>query len=151
MKTSDYSTSFSVDKSPEEVFKAINNVRGWWSGEVEGDTDKPGAEFTYRVPGVHYSRQKITTFVPGKKIVWHVPDAELSFAKNKDEWKGTDIIFEITEKGGKTEVRFTHAGLVQTFECYNDCSNAWGMLVDGNLRNLIETGKNQPSPWQLSQ
>ena len=147
MKTSDFSASFAVNQTPEEVFNAINNVRGWWSGEIEGNTDKPGAEFTYRVPGVHYSSQKITTFIPGKKIVWRVLDADLSFAKDKSEWKGTDIIFEIAEKDGATEVHFIHAGLVPAFECYNDCSNAWGMLINGNLRNLITTGKDQPSPW----
>lgn len=150
METSNFSTSFLVDQSPEEVFNAINNVRGWWSGEIEGNTDKLDAEFTYQVPGVHYSRQKITAFVPGKKIVWHVTDADLSFVKDKSEWKGTDIIFEIAKKGGKTEVHFIHAGLVREFECYKDCSNAWGLLINGNLRNLITTGKNQPSPWKVN-
>lgn len=147
MNTSDFSVSFMVDKTPEEVFNAINNVRGWWSGEIEGDTDKPGAEFIYRVPGIHYSNQKITAFIPGKKIIWHVSDAELSFVNDKDEWIGSDIIFEIAEKDGKTEVHFLHKGLVPAFECYNDCSNAWSTLVQRNLRNLIITGKDQPSPW----
>ena len=101
----------------------------------------------YRVPGVHYSKQKITEFVPGKKVVWHVSEAELAFARNKDEWKGTNIIFEIAKKESKTEVCFTHAGLVPPIECYDACSNAWGLLVRGNLRKLISTGQAQPSPW----
>ena len=147
MNNRNYSTSFTVDKSPDEVFNAINNVRGWWSGEITGDTDKSGAEFTYRVANVHLSVQKITELVPGNKIVWHVVDANLSFVKDKSEWKDTDIIFEIGEKGNKTEVRFTHVGLIPGYECYKDCSNAWSMLVNGNLRNLIITGKPQPSPW----
>ena len=147
MKTEGYTTSFTVDQTPEEVFDAINNVRGWWSGEIQGDTDKLGAEFTYRVRDVHRSKQKITEFTPGKKVVWHVLDGDLGFVKDKSEWKGTDIVFEIAEKGDKTEVRFRHVALVPAYECYNNCSNAWGMLINGNLRKLITTGKAQPSPW----
>jgi hypothetical protein len=142
----DFTASFTVDQSPEEVFVAINNVRGWWSGEIDGDTDKLGAEFTYRYKNVHRSKQKITEFIPGKKIVWHVTDAELSFG-DKAEWKDTDIVFEIARKGDKTELLFTHIGLVPAFECYGDCSGAWGALVEGNLQKLITTRKNQPDAF----
>lgn len=146
-KNKDYTVSFTVDQTPEDVFAAINNVRGWWSGVITGDTNKLGAEFTYQVQDVHRSKQKITEFVAGKRVVWSVLDADLSFAKDKDEWKGTEIVFEIAKKGDKTEVRFTHKGLVSAYECYDNCSNAWGLLVNGNLRKLITTGKTQPSPW----
>lgn len=147
MKTKDFTLSFTVDQTPEEVFDAINNVPAWWPGEVKGETGKLGGVFTYRVEGAHYTKQKITEFVPGKKVTWHVTEAEISFVKDKEEWKGTDIIFEIAKNGAKTEVRFTHKGLASAFECYKECSNAWGMLVNGNLRRLVTTGKPQPSPW----
>ncbi len=140
-----FTTEILVDKSPEEVFNEINNVRGWWaglwSGEVEGDTGILGAEFTYRVPNVHRSKQKITEFIPGKKIIWHVLDADISFVKDKNEWKGTDIVFEISQKGNKTEIRFMHKGLLPELECYSNCSDAWSMLIKDRLRNLITTGK----------
>jgi hypothetical protein len=69
MKTNGYTTSFTIDRSPEEVFDAINNVRGWWSGEIKGGTDTLGAEFTYRYKDVHDTTQRITEWVPGKRVV----------------------------------------------------------------------------------
>jgi len=144
MKKQDFTTSFTVEQSPDDVFKAINNVRGWWSGEVDGNSGRLGAEFTYRYKNMHKSTQKVTEFVPGKKVVWHVMDAELTFVNDKKEWIGTDIVFEIARDGRQTEVRFTHVGLVPAFECYGGCSGAWGALVGDNLRKLIATGKNQP-------
>ena len=145
MKTENYTTSFEVEQSPEEVFDAINNVRAWWSGEIDGHTDNLGEVFTYRYKDVHRSTQKITELVPGKKVVWHVTDAQLNFVQDKTEWNGTDVVFDIRRKGDKTEVRFTHVGLVPAFECFGGCSGAWGFYINGSLRNLITKGKGQPN------
>ena len=59
---------------------------------------------------------KMSTFVKLKsrvidsprKVVWHVLDNGFNFTKNKHEWKGTDVIFEVSKKGDKTEVRVRH-------------------------------------------
>lgn len=144
MKNQNFTTTFTVDQSPEEVFDAVNNVRGWWSGEIEGDTDKLGAEFKYRYKDIHRSTQRITELIPGKKVVWQVLDAHLNFATNKTEWIGTDVVFEISRKDGKTELRFTHVGLVPEFECYGKCSGAWGFYINESLHALITTGKGRP-------
>ncbi len=145
MKTMGYTTSFTVDQSPEEVFAAINNVRAWWSGEIDGRTDTLGAEFKYRYKDVHDTTQRITEWVPGKRIVWHVVDSHINFVKDTTEWNGTDIVFEIERKQDKTELRFTHVGLVPAFECYGGCSSAWGFYINDSLRSLITTGKGQPN------
>jgi uncharacterized protein YndB with AHSA1/START domain len=102
MDNQNYTTTFTVDQSPEQVFKAISNVRGWWSEEVEGDTDRLGSIFFYGFKDVHRGTFKITEFVPGKKIAWHVLQNYFNFLKDTTEWTGTDIIFEISREAGKT-------------------------------------------------
>ena len=144
MTQQNFTKTFLVDQTPEQVFNAINNVRGWWSEDIDGPTDKLGAEFTFRYEDQHRSTHKITEFVPGRRVVWHVPDAQINFVKDKDEWNGTDIVFEIAKKGAKTELRFTHVGLVPAIECYGGCSGAWSFHLD-SLRDLIATGKGQPN------
>jgi len=146
MKNQNFTTTITVDQSPEEAFAAINNVRGWWTGKpgIVGNTGKLGDEFTYRYTPHHYSKQKITKFIPGKKVVWLVADSTVNFVDDKTEWNDTTITFEISSKGGKTEVCFTHVGLVPNSECYGACSNAWGSYINGSLKNLITTGKAQP-------
>jgi uncharacterized protein YndB with AHSA1/START domain len=146
MTSRSFATSFSVDQTPEEVFKAITNVRGWWTGDVEGGTDKLGDEFTYRYQDIHCSTQKITELVPGERVVWRVLDAQLTFAEDPTEWTGTEITFDVARKGEQTEVRFAHLGLVPEFECFDSCSNAWGFFVNGSLRRLITTGEGPTAP-----
>jgi uncharacterized protein YndB with AHSA1/START domain len=144
MSQHDLTTTFSVDQTPDEVFAAITNVRAWWTGDVEGKTAKVGDEFVYRYKAKHRSTQKVTEAVPGKKIVWKVVDANLPFAKDPAEWVGTEIHFDIARKGDKTEVRFTHVGLVPEYDCFDACSNAWTHLVSESLRSLI-TDQRKPT------
>jgi hypothetical protein len=141
MATSNFSTTILVDNSKEKVFNAINDVRSWWQGEVEGNAAALNDEFSYRVPGIHFSKQKIIEFIPNEKIEWLITDSKLSFVTDQTEWTGTKIVFEISEVNNKTQVRFSHLGLVPEFECYGDCSNAWKKLIEESLLSLITTGK----------
>src|SRR3954469_20868375 len=83
-----YSTSFTVDQTPAEVFAAVTNVRGWWSEDIEGSTDTLGAEFFFRSSDLHRSTQKIMELIPGTKVVWHVVDSQIAFVTDTTEWTG---------------------------------------------------------------
>lgn len=141
MSESNFTTVILVDESPAEVFNAINNVRGWWQGEIGGGTENTDDEFDYRVKEHHYSRQKIVESIPNEKVVWLVTDSKLNSFNDKSEWTGTKIIFEISPVNNKTQVRFTHVGLVPAFQCYGACSGAWEQLIQKSLFSLITTGK----------
>jgi hypothetical protein len=49
--------SLTTGRTPDEAFAAVNDVRGWWTGEIDGPTDEPGAEFTYRHQDIHRSHR----------------------------------------------------------------------------------------------
>ena len=146
MKTSYFTTTIVDDQTPEEVFNAINNVRRWWSENIKGSTDELNGEFDYHYKDVHRCKVKIIELVPAQKVVWLITDNYFSFTKDKSEWKGTRIIFEIYKQGNKTRLSFTHQGLSPQYECYHVCYEAWTRYIHDSLQGLITTGKGQPSP-----
>lgn len=143
MSNDSFATSFTVDQSPEAVFAAINDVRGWWS-DIEGQADRIGGRFTHRVLDLHRCDIEVKELVPGRKVAWTVIDNYFNFTEDETEWKGTEIVFEIAEAGDGTEVSFTHVGLVPDYECYEVCSDGWSTYID-SLRSLITTGKGRPN------
>jgi hypothetical protein len=140
-QSKEFTTSIVVDASPSAVFDAINNVQGWWQGEIKGSTEKLGDEFTYQMGDIHFSKQKIVELIPAEKVVWLVTDSNLNFVAKKDEWTGTKIEFDIRSEDGKTKLVFTHHGLVPVFECYGGCSGAWEQLIQKSLASFITTGE----------
>jgi len=145
MSTSDFTTAILVNQSPEEVFNAITNVRGWWSEEIEGNTAKQNDEFNYHYEDVHRCKIKLTEVIPNQKIVWLVEENYFKFTEDKTEWTGTKPTFEITEKDEKTELRFTHFGLTSEYECFEICRDSWTNYIQNSLKKLIETGKGSPN------
>lgn len=146
MKNQDFTTTLVVEASPEEVFNAVNNVRGWWSENIEGNTDKLNGEFLYHYQDVHRARFRIIELVPGRKVVWHVLDNYFKFTRDETEWKDTRVIFEISPTNGQTQLKFTHQGLVPEYECFNICRDAWTHYVRDSLKELIVKGKGRPTP-----
>ncbi len=143
MTTPDFTTTILVDQTPKEAFNAINNVRGWWSEEI------------------HRCQLKLIEVIADKKVVWLVMDNYFKpgifdhafhhlhsndrFTNDKSEWTGTKISFEIAKKDNKTQVLFTHLGLVPEYECFDVCSNGWTHYIRQSLLSLISTGKGQPN------
>jgi hypothetical protein len=149
MTSQNFATTFVVEQTPDEAFAAITDVRGWWSGEIEGRTDALNEEFTYRYEDVHYTKQRISELVPGRKVVWQIIESSLSFTKDPHEWTGTQVVFEVVPHGEQTEVRFAHLGLVPEFECYDQCSSAWGFYINSSLKRLIATGQGEPNAQKV--
>ena len=144
MKTQDYTAILTVDLPVKEVFDNINNVTKWWTGDLEGHSQKLGDEFTVRFGEIHVSTQKLIEFIPGEKVVWLVTDSNLNFIKDRDEWTNTRISFELSADDNKTRLLFTHTGLVPGIECYNSCTKGWDHFIKGSLFKLLTEGKGTP-------
>jgi len=145
MTTANYTTEFLVDQTPAEAFNAINDVRAWWTENLEGYSKRLNDEFTVFFGDVHVSTQKLVEVIPNKKVVWLVTGSNLNFISDKSEWTDTRICFEVTSVDDKTQVRFTHVGLTPEGECYDACSNAWHEYIHESLFRLISTGKGKPT------
>jgi hypothetical protein len=153
MENKNYTATIEVAKSPKDVFNHVNDVSNWWakdagealSGqktEFEGQSTKLNDEFIVRSGDRHYSKQKLIEIIPGKKVVWLVAESKLNWLKkNKDEWTNTKMVFEITPKGDKTVLHFTHEGLIPEHECYSNCSKGWDMFIKERLYNFMTDTK----------
>ncbi len=148
MNDQSYRTTLRVQATPEQAFEAINDVRGWWSQDVDGRTDTVGAEFAYRGnqagANVHRAQIRVTELVPGQRVVWQVLDNWMSFIDDQAEWKDTRIVFEISPTTEGSEIRFSHLGLVPAYECFDVCFDAWTFFIQSSLRALIATGRGEP-------
>jgi uncharacterized protein YndB with AHSA1/START domain len=146
MQSQSYTTTILVPQDAKTAFTAIKNFRAWWSEDIDGETDKLGNVFLYHYKDVHICKMKLIEVVPNKRLVYQVLDNQFSFTKDKTEWVGTKLIFDVSKEGDQTKITFTHEGLVPAYECYKVCYDAWGNYIKNSLFSLITTGKGSPNP-----
>ncbi|MFF0544675.1 SRPBCC family protein [Nocardia thailandica] len=144
MSDKDFTRTITVDRTPDQAWAAINDVRGWWSRTADGGSGTVGDSYVFDVPGVHHCRMTTVEAEPGRRLVWRVSDAFLAFVDDTAEWEGTTVEFDLTPRPGGTEIRFTHVGLAPRAECYEVCADAWNGFVTDSLRGLLETGAGAP-------
>ena len=144
MKNQDYTAIVTVDNSIQDTFQTINNVTKWWTDDLTGNSQKLDDEFTVHFGEIHKTAQKILELVPDRKVVWLVTASKLNFIKDEEEWKNTKISFELSRKDDKTQIHFTHFGLVPDVECFKACTKGWDYYIKGSLFKLLTEGKGTP-------
>ena len=143
MGKTDFKAILQVSQTPEEIIKAINNIRGWWTTVFEGSSEKLNDIFTVRF-GETFITAKIVELTPEKTIVWQVIDCYKHWLKDKKEWMDTKMCWEITTLRDGTQITFTHVGLVPGIECYGGCEKAWNFYLKESLFKFITDGKGTP-------
>ncbi|HEV3224125.1 MAG TPA: SRPBCC domain-containing protein [Puia sp.] len=108
--TANYTVEIEVEKSPNDVFNNLINLKKWWPEDFEGEDIKLNSEFIFTTGDSHYSKNKVIEFVPNEKLVWLATE---SIRKTDNfDWTGTKMIFELTHKDNYTIVKFTYDGVV---------------------------------------
>lgn len=143
MEKKDFHLTITVNASPEEAIKKINQVNLWWAKKVIGNSEKLGDKFTVDF-GKTFVDFQISELIPEKKVVWKVTDCNLDWINDKKEWNNTEVVFEVSSENNKTKIDFTHKGLVPGIECYEDCKEGWTGHVTNSLVKFIDEGKGMP-------
>lgn len=146
MENKNYTASMLVDQDAKTAFNAIKNFRGWWSEDIEGNTDQLNEIFFYHYKDVHLCKLKLIEMIPYQKLVYLVLDNQFNFIDDKTEWVNTKLIFDIYKEVNQTKVVFTHEGLTPAEACYEICNEAWSNYINNSLFKLITTGKGLPNP-----
>jgi hypothetical protein len=139
----DLSISITVAQTPHDVYSAINNVRGWWSSNAHGKTSRLHDEFLLDFKR-HWWAFKIIETIPGKKVVWKCTGSYMPWNEDEHEWSGTIVEFEIFQFDSKTNLKFTHKGLLPQCACFEGCLKGWTGYIRISLANLIEKGIGTP-------
>ncbi|HWB62749.1 MAG TPA: hypothetical protein VG603_04500 [Chitinophagales bacterium] len=147
METKDYSCTISVNTIPEKALESINHVGDWWTKSFEGSAQKLNDIFSVRF-GDTYVNFKVVETLPGIKAVWEVTDSYIPWLKDKNEWTGTKVIWDILPDGSATKIIMTHQGLLPGIECYSECEKGWNFYTGKSLHQLITRGTGLPDTPQ---
>jgi hypothetical protein len=149
MKKQDYRDTILVKATANKTYQSINQVTAWWTENMEGSSEKLNDIFTIHF-GEAFVTMKIVESFPDKKVVWKVTECYLHWLADKQEWKDTQIVFDISTEGNSTRIQFTHLGLVPQVECYDSCVKGWDQYFKDSLAKLINEGRGLPQRKQMA-
>jgi uncharacterized protein YndB with AHSA1/START domain len=126
--------------SAAEIYALLTTDSGlsrWWTT----DTNGAGAvgsiiEFRFGDGGPDFT---VIELVPNRLVRWrHSGDIP-------EDWKGSEVSFELHEEKKQTMVNFRHYNWARSDEFLAHCSTKWGVFMM-SIKSCIETGKGQPWP-----
>ena len=136
-----FNCSISAPVTAAEVIRKIGSVPDWWGVSFSGNAGEKGDKFVVKMGGESFFDFTVKELVPDKRVVWFVDDCNMPWYSDKKEWAGTRLVFDLEERGGETELNFTHEGLTPDVECYKDCEPGWTHWIRTSLFSYLTTGK----------
>jgi uncharacterized protein YndB with AHSA1/START domain len=129
----------------DRVYEAVatpEGLSGWWTRDgVQGESS-PGSklQFFFGQPEPA-AVMEVTRLDPGGRVGWNC-------VAGADEWVGTTLTFDLTQRDDETVVLFTHADWRDPVEFMAHCSARWAYFLL-SLKSYLESGKGTPFPEDL--
>jgi len=131
-----------------KVYAAVatpQGVAGWWSKETSFASELGRTiKVVFRSPGGELKGEmafELATLKPNEQVVWRI-------TAGPEEWLGTQVTFDLVQRGEQTIVQFGHRNWREAVEFTSHCSMKWATFLL-SLRQLVETGTGQPAPDDL--
>lgn len=114
----------------------IDGLAAWWTSQTSGDPAEDGTlTFTF---GDHGGFEMRVTRCNATQIHWNC-------IAGPEEWIGTEIEFDIDERGTHNQLMFRHAGWACESPFFHHCSTKWATFLL-SLRDYVERGQGRPFP-----
>lgn len=141
----DYQKTIQLNKTAAAVYSALTaHIADWWSNDISGASTHTNDSFTIAFGNTKKTFTVIEA-IPGERIVWKCEKAYISMAslKNKAEWEGTKIYWNIDTTEDGSRLSFLHEGLNERMECYEICEAGWEQFL-ASFESYVNTGNGNP-------
>ena len=130
-----------ISSTPARILEALttkDGIRGWWTTDVDCDSDKREATFRFE--------KRVGVMA----VTFHLDHADESRVAmtciretNNADWLGTKLVFALRADGNATRVDLVHSGYPAKNEVYEMCTKGWAFFLN-SLKSYIETGQGEP-------
>jgi uncharacterized protein YndB with AHSA1/START domain len=121
-----------------DVFRALTTAEGLaavWTDDLSV-VPSQGAVNTFKFGNGKSDKMKVAELTPNKRVVWDCIDSD-------PEWIGTEISFELEDRGGSVAVTLKQDKWRAVTEFYRSCNYNWGIFLL-SLKGYCEDGKGVP-------
>lgn len=116
------------------VYEALTTTRGLaevWTQDLQFMAQMEAVN-EFRFGDEHPTKMKITALIPNTQMTWHCVDSD-------PEWVGTNISFELEDRGKKTAITLRHTDWREVTEFYRFCNYNWAIFLL-SLKQYCEEG-----------
>ncbi len=128
----------------EKVFESLTSqagLAGWWTQDVKAQA-RLDAEIHFGFDaGKTVMRFRISELSPPDRVSWRCLDGD-------SQWKGTLIVFQLSQDGGSTVVHFAQQDWAQATSMFMHCNTKWAYFLL-SLKSYCENGVGTPHPDDL--